>query len=69
MPDSVGSFVEFFYYPVLQNESFSKPKICRVIGTAGTVTTLAAIINNVVPYEAKKIHGITLKLNEIIRCF
>jgi len=46
-------------------ESFSKPKISRIIGTAGTVTTLAAIQNNVVPYDPEKIHGISLKLNQI----
>jgi exopolyphosphatase / guanosine-5'-triphosphate,3'-diphosphate pyrophosphatase len=47
------------------NDNFSKPKISRIIGTAGTVTTLAAIKNNVVPYDPEKIHGITLKLDEI----
>ena len=47
------------------SESFSKPKIFRIIGTAGTVTTLAAIQNNVVPYDPEKIHGISLKLDQI----
>ncbi len=46
-------------------ESFSNPKILRVIGTAGTVTTLAAIKNNVVPYDPEKIHGTILKLGQI----
>ncbi len=47
------------------SESLSKPKISRIIGTAGTVTTLAAIQNNVVPYDPEKIHGINLKLDQI----
>lgn len=47
------------------SESFSKPRISRIIGTAGTVTTLAAIKNNVVPYNPEKIHGTNLKLDEI----
>ena len=46
-------------------ESFSKPKISRIIGTAGTVTTLAAIKNNVIPYDPKKIHGTNLTLEQI----
>ena len=46
-------------------ESFSKPKISQIIGTAGTVTTLAAIQNNVVPYDPEKIHGTSLKLDQI----
>ena len=39
--------------------------ISRIIGTAGTVTTLAAIKNNVFPYDPEKIHGSILKLSQI----
>ncbi len=37
----------------------------RVIGTAGTVTTLAAIDKNIFPYEPEKIHRATLTLERI----
>jgi len=37
----------------------------RVIGTAGTVTTLAAIDNNIFPYDPEKIHGSIIKLENI----
>ncbi len=47
------------------HENFSKPVISRIIGTAGTVTTLAAIKDNVVPYDPEKIHGMTLRLSQI----
>ncbi len=36
-----------------------------VIGTAGTVTTLAALDGNVYPYEPEKIHGSILPLEKI----
>ncbi|MCH8157006.1 MAG: Ppx/GppA family phosphatase [Nitrospinae bacterium] len=36
-----------------------------LIGTAGTVTTLAAIDGNVYPYDPEKIHGRTLSLNRV----
>ncbi|MBC8284178.1 MAG: Ppx/GppA family phosphatase [Nitrospinae bacterium] len=35
-----------------------------LIGTAGTVTTLAAIKNNIYPYDPEKIHGSTFSLQE-----
>ena len=37
----------------------------RVIGTAGTVTTLAAIDQNLFPYDSLKIHGTGLSRNRI----
>jgi exopolyphosphatase/guanosine-5'-triphosphate,3'-diphosphate pyrophosphatase len=46
-------------------DSFSNPKILKIIGTAGTVTTLAAIRDNVIPYDPDKIHGVLLKIDEI----
>lgn len=36
-----------------------------VIGTAGTVTTLAAIDGDIYPYDPEKIHGILLPLSRI----
>ena len=35
-----------------------------LIGTAGTVTTLAALKNNIYPYDPKKIHGSTFSQSE-----
>jgi exopolyphosphatase / guanosine-5'-triphosphate,3'-diphosphate pyrophosphatase len=35
------------------------------IGTAGTVTTLAALEQNIYPYDPEKIHGVSLPLNRI----
>ena len=45
-------------------DSFSNPKILKIIGTAGTVTTLAAIRDNVIPYDPDKIHGVLLEINK-----
>ena len=36
-----------------------------LIGTAGTVTTLAALIRNIYPYDPEKIHGTLLTRQEI----
>lgn len=41
----------------------------KLIGTAGTVTTLAAMDRNIFPYDSKKIHGLVLPLNNIQRLF
>lgn len=37
------------------------------IGTAGTVTTLAALDQNIYPYDPEKIHGMSLPLDRIQR--
>ncbi len=37
----------------------------KLIGTAGTVTTLAALANNIYPYDADKIHGTVLSREQI----
>lgn len=37
------------------------------IGTAGTVTTLAALEQNIYPYDPEKIHGVSLPLDGIQR--
>ena len=36
----------------------------RLIGTAGTVTTLAALKNNIFPYDPEKIHGSSISNQE-----
>jgi exopolyphosphatase/guanosine-5'-triphosphate,3'-diphosphate pyrophosphatase len=36
-----------------------------LVGTAGTVTTLAAIDGDVFPYDPKKVHGRMLSLNQV----
>ena len=41
----------------------------KLIGTAGTVTTLAAMDRNIYPYDPEKIHGIDLPLENIQRLF
>ena len=41
----------------------------RVVGVAGTVTTLLAIANNIDPYEAKLVHGAELSLESAQRVF
>lgn len=38
-----------------------------LIGTAGTVTTLAALQENIYPYDPEKIHGAVLSRNQIQR--
>ena len=37
----------------------------RMVGVAGTVTTIAAVAHHVVPYDPKLIHGSTLTLSQI----
>jgi exopolyphosphatase / guanosine-5'-triphosphate,3'-diphosphate pyrophosphatase len=39
------------------------------IGTAGTVTTLAALKDNIYPYDPEKIHGTSLSRQDINRLF
>jgi exopolyphosphatase / guanosine-5'-triphosphate,3'-diphosphate pyrophosphatase len=41
----------------------------KLIGTAGTVTTLAAMDRNIFPYDPEKIHGLVLPLENIQRLF
>jgi exopolyphosphatase/guanosine-5'-triphosphate,3'-diphosphate pyrophosphatase len=41
----------------------------KLIGTAGTVTTLAAMDFNIFPYDPEKIHGLVLPLENIKRMF
>ncbi len=36
-----------------------------LIGTAGTVTTLAALANGIFPYDPEKVHGLTLSFEAI----
>jgi exopolyphosphatase/guanosine-5'-triphosphate,3'-diphosphate pyrophosphatase len=45
------------------------PKPEKLIGTAGTVTTLAAMDRNIFPYDPEKIHGLVLPLENIQRLF
>lgn len=47
----------FKYFPVL------------VVGVAGTVTTLAAILQKLVVYDSQKIHRFKLKTEEVARLF
>jgi len=47
------------------NTAFSIPHSALLIGTAGTVTTLAALDLNLYPYAPKKINGYILKLKNV----
>jgi exopolyphosphatase/guanosine-5'-triphosphate,3'-diphosphate pyrophosphatase len=37
----------------------------RLVGVAGTVTTLAAVRDGLVTYDAERVHGSTLRLEEV----
>jgi exopolyphosphatase/guanosine-5'-triphosphate,3'-diphosphate pyrophosphatase len=39
----------------------------RLVGVAGTVTTLAAVVQGLPVYDAEKVHGSTLSFDEIER--
>lgn len=39
----------------------------QLVGVAGTVTTLAAFTKNIAPYDAGRVHGLTLGLSEVAR--
>ena len=41
----------------------------KLVGTAGTVTTLAAMDRNIFPYDPEKVHGVILPLENIQRLF
>ena len=47
------------------NSSFLIPHSSLLIGTAGTVTTLAALDLNLYPYDPKKINGYILKFENV----
>ena len=47
------------------NSSFLIPHSALLIGTAGTVTTLAALDLNLYPYDPKKINGYILKFENV----
>jgi exopolyphosphatase/guanosine-5'-triphosphate,3'-diphosphate pyrophosphatase len=48
----------------LASASFGDPG-ARLVGVAGTVTTLAAVARAIVPYDAARIHGATLTADEL----
>jgi exopolyphosphatase/guanosine-5'-triphosphate,3'-diphosphate pyrophosphatase len=43
------------------------PQGAPLVGTAGTVTTLAAVSIGLEPYDAARVHGMTLGAGEVIR--
>ena len=47
---------------------FNTEKVDMGIGIAGTVTTLCAIINEIEPYDGKKVHKSILHLKDIASC-
>ncbi len=46
-------------------QELGNPVFATLIGTAGTVTTLAALHLNIFPYDENKIHGSTLPFNRV----
>ena len=50
-------------------QTLGEPHPEVLIGTAGTVTTLAAIDRKVFPYDPEKVHGLVLPRENILRIF
>ncbi len=42
-----------------------RPAGGRLVGVAGTVTTLAAVVQRLPVYDAERVHGATLRFDEI----
>ena len=59
---SLQNHLQFELQAVKNKLSTFPPEL--LIGTAGTVTTLAALKNNIYPYDPKKIHGSTFSQSE-----
>lgn len=43
------------------------PREATVVGVAGTVTTLAAIVHAITPYDGARVHGATLQRTDVSR--
>jgi len=65
-PPSTGELSAIRAY--IDGELLRAPRpaaLARWVGTAGTVTTVAAIARGIDPYDASKIHGLRLSASEI----
>ncbi|MGM9570964.1 MAG: hypothetical protein ACI3ZR_01945, partial [bacterium] len=59
------SLVKKFTRDLLQPYLESYSKADKIIGVGGTATSLAAMQQNLVPYDPKKVHGFRLDLAEV----
>jgi len=64
LPDSVAPLVEFLDVEI-RRLPFALPPECRVIGVAGTVTTLAAMQRGLDTYDGEVIHGMALTRRDL----
>lgn len=70
IPEEIGNLQEHLRSELAQVKSrLDNPQPELLVGTAGTVTTLAALHKNIYPYDPEKIHRTVLSIENIENLF
>ncbi len=65
IPQDAREAASVFVKGSLRRTSFNPPTLAQLIAVAGTATTLAAMQQKLQAFDAAKVHGYTLRRNEI----